>query len=83
MPEYEAAQEVSHAPGCSLGKPSWKPYPFICPELMRQARSIELNPRCCDVIVWGWQDYPRTAATLDGDGRRFEEIAAGREAAAA
>jgi len=50
---------------------------------MRQARFIELDPRGCDVIVWRWQDYAGTAATLEGDRRSFEEVAAGREAAAA
>jgi hypothetical protein len=30
-----------------------------------------------------WQDWTGEVATLDGDGRSYEEIAAGREAAAA
>jgi hypothetical protein len=50
---------------------------------MRQARFIELDPRCCDVIVRRWRDYAGTAATLESDRRSFEEIAAGRGAAAA
>jgi hypothetical protein len=35
------------------------------------------------VIVRRWQEFSGEAAVLDGDGRRFEEIAAGREAPAA
>jgi hypothetical protein len=35
------------------------------------------------VIVRRWRDYAVTAAIREGDRRSFEEIAAGREAAAA
>jgi hypothetical protein len=34
-------------------------------------------------IILRWQGFSRGAAALEGDGRRYEEIAAGREAAAA
>jgi hypothetical protein len=44
---------------------------FACEKAGRQARSIELDPEYCDVIVRRFQ-----AAVLDGDGRSFEEIAA-------
>jgi DNA modification methylase len=43
----------------------------------RQARLIELDPKYCDVIVRRWQSFTGGAATLDGDGRNFEEIAEG------
>jgi DNA modification methylase len=49
----------------------------------RQARLIELDPKYVDTIILRWQSYNGGAAVLDGDGRSFEEIAAGREAAAA
>jgi hypothetical protein len=35
------------------------------------------------VIVQRWQAFRGGTATLDGNGRSYEEIAAGREAAAA
>jgi hypothetical protein len=35
------------------------------------------------VIILRWQEFSGGAAILDGDGRNYEEIAAGREAAAA
>jgi hypothetical protein len=49
----------------------------------RPARVVELDPKYCDVIVQRWQEFSGGAAVLDGDGRSYEEIAAGREAAAA
>ena len=49
----------------------------------RQARLIELDPNYVDTIVLRWQEFSGGAASLDGDGRRYEEIAAGREAPAA
>jgi hypothetical protein len=33
------------------------------------------------VIVQRWQEFSGGTAILDGDGRSFEEVAAGREAA--
>jgi hypothetical protein len=44
---------------------------------------VELDPRYCDVIVRGWQNWTGEQAMLEGDGRSFERIAAGRGAAAA
>jgi DNA modification methylase len=46
----------------------------------RQARLVELDPKYVDVVVHRWQEFSGGVATLDGDGRSFEEIAAGREA---
>jgi DNA modification methylase len=42
----------------------------------RQARLVELDPGYCDVIVQRWQRFSGRAATLDGDGRTYDEIAA-------
>jgi DNA modification methylase len=56
---------------------------IACEKAGRQARLLELDPRYCDVIVRRWQEFSGGAATLDGDGRSYEEIAAGRAAAAA
>ena len=44
---------------------------------------VELDPKYCDVIVQRWQAFNGGAAARDGDARGYEEIAAGREAAAA
>jgi DNA modification methylase len=48
----------------------------------RQARLIELDPRYVDTIILRWQEFSGGTAVLDAGGS-FEEIAAGREAAAA
>jgi DNA modification methylase len=44
----------------------------------RDARLLEMNPSYCDVIVKRWQQFTGLAATLDGDGRTFDEIASER-----
>lgn len=44
----------------------------------RIARLMELDPRYCDVIVRRWQAFTGQAATLEGDGRTFDEIEAQR-----
>ena len=49
----------------------------------RVARLVELDPGYCDVIVRRWQAWTGKAATDDGDGRTFDEIAAGADRAAA
>jgi len=56
---------------------------IACEKAGRQARLIELDPNYADVICRRWQDWTGEAAVLDGDERTFEEIAAGRVAAAA
>ena len=40
---------------------------------------IELDPKYCDVVVQRWQGLSGKKATLDGDGRTFEEIAVERQ----
>lgn len=39
--------------------------------------AMELDPKYCDVIVKRWQEYTGKQATLDGDGRTFDEIGNG------
>jgi DNA modification methylase len=56
---------------------------IACEKAGRQGRLLELDPKYCDVIVQRWQEFSGGTAILDGDGRSYEEIAAGREAAAA
>jgi DNA modification methylase len=56
---------------------------IACEKAGRQARLVELDPKYVDVIVLRWQEFGGGAATLDSDGRSYEEIAAGRETAVA
>jgi DNA modification methylase len=56
---------------------------IACEKAGRHGRLVELDPRYCDVIVRRWQDWTGEVATLEGDGRSLEEVAAGRAAAAA
>jgi DNA modification methylase len=56
---------------------------IACEKTGRQARLTELDPKYVDVIILRWQEFGGGAATLEEDGRSYEEIAAGREAAAA
>ena len=49
----------------------------------RVCSGMELDPKYVDVIVQRWQTISSKKATLDGDGRTFEEIAAERQKAAA
>jgi DNA modification methylase len=49
----------------------------------RQARVLEYDSRYCDTVVSRWEIYTGKHATLDGDGRSFEEVAAERLSAPA
>jgi DNA modification methylase len=51
---------------------------IACEKSGRQARLIELDPKYVDTIIQRWQAYSGGTATLDGDGRSFEEITAQR-----
>ena len=44
----------------------------------RSARLIEFEPRYCDVTIRRFQALTGKLATLDGDGRTFEQVAAAR-----
>jgi len=39
---------------------------------------IDIDPRYVDVAVIRWQDFTGQEATLDGDGRTFEQVKAER-----
>ena len=49
----------------------------------RIAYALDIEPGYVDVSIRRWQKFTSERATLDGDGRTFEEIAAERLAAAA
>ena len=40
----------------------------------RVARLLELDPKCCDVIIERWQAETGRDATLDDDGRSFAAL---------
>jgi DNA modification methylase len=44
----------------------------------RSVHACELNPAYVDVAVRRWQNFTGQVATLEGDGRTFDEIAAAR-----
>jgi DNA modification methylase len=56
---------------------------IACEKAGRQARLMELDPKYVDTIILRWQEFSGGTATLEGDGRSYEEVAPGREAAAA
>lgn len=45
------------------------------------AYMMELDPKYCDVSVLRWQDFTGQQATLEGDGRTFDELKAERHGA--
>jgi DNA modification methylase len=54
---------------------------IACERTGRQARLLELDPKYCDVIVQRWQDWAGGTATLEANGRSFEQMAGSREPA--
>jgi DNA modification methylase len=54
-----------------------------CERRGRKARLMDIDPKYGDCIVRRYQEYTSKQATLDGDGRMFDEIARerGQEAA--
>jgi DNA modification methylase len=49
-----------------------------CQRLGRKARLMEIDLKYVDVIVRRWQSFTGKCATLDGNGRTFDEIAEDR-----
>jgi DNA modification methylase len=47
---------------------------IACEKLGRRARLMEIDPPYCDVIIRRWQEFAGKVATLEGDGRSFDEI---------
>jgi DNA modification methylase len=56
---------------------------IACEKEARIALAIELEPAYIDVAVLRWQSFTAKQATLDGDGRTFEEVALERSGAPA
>jgi DNA modification methylase len=56
---------------------------IACERRGRKARLMEIDPKYADCTVQRWQQYTGKQATLDGDGRTFDEIAEERQRAAA
>lgn len=56
---------------------------ITCERMGRQARLMEIDPRYADVIIRRWQELTGGHATLEGDGRSFEEVRDTRGAVAA
>ena len=54
-----------------------------CERRGRKARLMEIDPKYADCIVRRWQEYTGKKATLEGDGRSFDEIAQQRRKEAA
>lgn len=53
---------------------------IACEIAGRRAYAIELNPLYVDVAVKRWQAFTGLAATLESDGRSFDDVAADRDA---
>jgi DNA modification methylase len=75
--------ENNSSPGQAVYEPfSGSGTTIIAAEMTgRVCHAIELSPTYVDVAVKRWQDFTGAAATLEGDGRTFDEIAAQRLAA--
>jgi DNA modification methylase len=56
---------------------------IACERRGRMAWLIEIDPRYAQVIIVRWQQYSGKCATLDGDGRTFDEVAQQRRKEAA
>lgn len=54
---------------------------IVAEQLQRVALGVEIDPLYVDVTIRRWQEFTGKLATLDGDGRTFDEIARERESA--
>lgn len=75
--------ENNSSPGQAVYEPfSGSGTTIIAGEMMgRCVYAIELNPAYVDVAVKRWQDFTGQTATLEGDGRTFDELKAERHGA--
>lgn len=54
---------------------------IACEKTNRFCFGMELSPDYCDVIVKRWQTFTNQEATLEGDGRTFQQVADARRVA--
>lgn len=52
---------------------------IACEKTGRINRSMELDPKYCDVIVKRWQNFTGKKARLESDGREFDEVGKKRD----
>lgn len=52
---------------------------IACEKTGRINRSMELDPKYCDVIVKRWQDFTGKKATLESDGKEFDKVGKKRD----
>lgn len=52
---------------------------IACEMMNRYCLAVEISPNYVDVAVRRWQDFAKGTATLEGDGRTFEQIAKARK----
>ena len=52
---------------------------IACEKTGRVNRSMELDPKYCDVIVKRWQDFTGKQATLESTGQTFAEVSNGKD----
>jgi DNA modification methylase len=73
--------ENNSSPGQAVYEPfSGSGTTIIAAEMTgRVAYAIEISPAYVDMAVKRWQDFTGEAATLEGDGRTFGQIAAERQ----
>jgi DNA modification methylase len=72
--------ENNSSPGQAVHEPfSGSGTTIIAAEMTgRACHAIELSPAYVDVAIQRWQAFTGLAATLDGDGRTFADLAAER-----
>jgi DNA modification methylase len=72
--------ENNSSPGQAVYEPfSGSGTTIIAAEMTgRVAHAIEIAPQYADMAVKRWQDFTGKQATLDGDGRGFDDVAAQR-----
>ena len=77
--------ENNSSPGQAVYEPfSGSGTTIIAAEMTgRHCHAVELSPAYVDVAVKRWQDFTGQQATLEGDGRSFDEVAGERCKAAA